>query len=36
MFDIDLYEDYVCLKCGRCSELCNCNDNNEEIENKEG
>lgn len=22
----DVYEDYVCHKCYRCSELCNCDD----------
>ncbi len=36
MFEIDLYEDYVCPKCGRRSELCNCNDNNEYEESVEG
>lgn len=24
IFDIDLYDGYVCSKCGRSSELCNC------------
>ena len=24
--EIDLYEDYYCYNCGKCSELCNCDD----------
>lgn len=29
MDEIDLYEGYICSKCGRCSELCNCVDEEE-------
>lgn len=31
MFEIDLYEEYICTKCNRCSELCNCNDNDKDV-----
>ena len=32
MDEIDLYEDYVCAKCGNCNELCNCTDEETEKE----
>lgn len=31
MFEMDLYEDYICPKCNRSSELCNCQDEDNEV-----